>query len=98
MPIGPIELHGMVARTQDFQNLKTAEDNKGILENMYSGDRMEKKVFEKADNVQSKDDAYFYNDSKQGKNEYTGDGGQKRKKKEDGKVIDKSVHSFDIKI
>lgn len=98
MPIGPVELHGMVARTQDFQNFKTAEDNKPILENMYSGERLDRKAEEKSTNVQQKDNAGLSGDAKHSKNEYGGDGGKNRKKKEDGKVINKSVHSFDIKI
>lgn len=98
MPIGPVELHGMVARTQDFQNFKTAEDNKPILENMYSGQRIERNAEEKATNVQKKDDADLSGDSKHSNNEYGGDGGKKRRKNEGDKVINKSVHSFDIKI
>lgn len=98
MAVGMIEFNGMVTRQQDFQNIKTAEDQKPIVDNMNYQTTVEKKIEAKSNQVQSKDQAEFSNDANQNKNEYSGDGGRNRKKKQDGAVIKKTARSFDIRI
>lgn len=99
MAIGPIELQGMNLRTQDFQGLKNSENQKPIMDNMNYQTQVQKNVETNVEFVHDKDSAEFSKgDSNQNKNEYAGDGGRNRKKNKDGKVIDKSVRSFDMKV
>lgn len=104
MAIGAIEFNGMVTRQQDFQNVKTAEDQKPIVDNTNYQNQVEKNVQDNTSQVHNKDEAQFSNDANQNKNEYSGDGGKNRnnarnqKNAKDGKIINKSVRSFDIKI
>lgn len=99
MAIGPIELHGMVTRTQDFQQIKANENQKPVFDNMTYSTQVEKQAEKNVEYVHNKDNTEFTKgDSNQNKNEYAGDGGRNRKKKEDGKVINKSLRSFDMKV
>lgn len=101
MAVGAIEFNGMVTRQQDFQNIKTAEDQKPIVDSQNYQIQVEKNAEANTGQVHKKDEAALYDGSDQGSNEYSGDGGKKRKKKDenkDGRVINKSVRSFDVKI
>lgn len=98
MAINPIEVNGMIVRQNDFQMHKTSEDMKPVVDNMNYQTQVEKSVEYKATNVIDKNEVDYNQDSDQKHNEYDGDGGRRRKKKEDGKVINKSIRSFDIKI
>lgn len=98
MAVGAIEFNGMVTRQNDFQNIKTAEDQKPIIDNMNYQGTVQKKIEVNNSQVHDKDQAEFNNDANQNKNEYSGDGGRNRKNKKDGAVIKKSVRSFDVKI
>lgn len=98
MGVGPIEFNGMVTRQQDFQNIKTQEDQKPIVDNMNYQNTVHKNVEANSSQVHDKNETAFSNDANQNKNEYSGDGGRNRKKKKDGTVINKSVRSFDVKV
>ena len=106
MAIGPIELHGAISRTQDFQTIKFHEDNKGMTDQVNLMHKMEKdsshnmKQVRDADNVEKKGDN---TDAKEkGNAEYTGDGGKRRphrqENKEDGRVVVKQKSGFDVSI
>lgn len=100
MAIGAIEFNGMVTRQQDFQNVKTAEDQKPVVDNLNYQTQVEKNVQDNSNQVHDKNEANFSNDANQNKNEYSGDGGRNRNKNKskDGTVVKKSVRSFDVKI
>lgn len=98
MAVGAIEFNGMITRQNDFQNIKTSEDQKPIIDNMNNQVSLEKKVEASNTQVHDKNETDFSNDANQNKNEYSGDGGRNRKKNKDGTVIKKSVRSFDVKI
>lgn len=97
MAIGPIELHGMITRQNDVQQVKVNQEQKPLIDHMNQQVEVEKKVENKSKQVLQKDDAELQKDS-EGKNEYAGDGGRNRKKPKEGIVVKKGVSSFDIRI
>ena len=108
MSIRPVDLNGMIQRTQDVGNMKQAEDNKPVVEQhniQVHQQKQEEQLAHKVQDTQEKENFAFRYDAKEkGSNEYQGNGGKKgqKKKKEDqseGKVIFKGQKSsFDIKI
>lgn len=108
MSIRPVDLNGMIQRTQDVGNMKQAEDNKPVVEQyniQVHQQKHEEQLAHKVQDTQEKENFAFRYDAKEkGSNEYEGSGGKKgqKKKKEDqseGKVIFKGQKSsFDIKI
>ena len=106
MAIGPLELNGMMSRTQDISIIQQNEDNKAVLNQALFQNRMEKEEEKRAsvvehaqdsDTRQRKQDA-----SEKGNHEYTGDGGLKRpgqkKRQADGIVVKKTGPHFDCQI
>lgn len=103
MAIGFVELQGQITRAQDFTTVKHNEDTKGLVDQSNFGQQMTRQVErqaqrvnekEKSENRQKKFDA-----REKGSNEYHGDGGRNRKKREkeaDGKVLLKGVSTFDV--
>lgn len=105
MSISRIELQGQVTRAQDFTTLKHNEDNKGVVDQSNFQKRFDQSVDNRLHQVQQGDKAENegrrFDAKEKGNGTYSGDGGQKRKKKEDeedGKVLKKGQSSFDIKI
>ena len=104
MSIGPVELGGVVGRAQDFSTIKQNEDNKGLVDQTNFHNKFEQKINQNTKTVQEGDNAdgihKRFDPSEKGDNEYEGDGGRNRKKKqpEDGKVVIKNKGGFDIKI
>lgn len=104
MAIGQIEIQGQITRAQDFTSIKHNEDTKGAVEQANVSEQFSKQVEAQVTKVKRGDQPEYYNkkfDAKdKGSNEYHGDGGQNRKKKEqkepDGKVLLKGVGSFNI--
>lgn len=104
MAIGQIEIQGQITRAQDFTSIRHHEDTKGAVEQAHVSNQFSKQVEAQVTKVKRGDQPEYYNkkfDAKdKGSNEYHGDGGQNRKKKEqkepDGKVLLKGVGSFDI--
>ncbi len=106
MAIGPIELNGMISRTQDYATVKHNEDNRGAINQQAFQNQFEKAIDLRHNQVNQGDDVR-QNEKKfdardKGNNEYAGDGGKNRKKKENedgrGKVSVKGLSSFDMKI
>jgi len=104
MAIGLIELHGTIARAQDFTAIKQNEDQKGLIDQSNVQQQINKEINDRPHQVNHSDNADFHNrkfDAKdKGDNQYSGDGGAKRKqnKEEDGKVVIKGQTRFDVKI
>lgn len=105
MAIGMIELHGTIQRTQDFSVMKHHEDMKMDVEQSHYQLQSDKKVNQKANQIQKGDDSdksENHADAREkGKNTYAGDGGQNRKKQEmpeSGKVILKGTSHFDMSV
>ena len=95
MSIRPVVLNGMIQRTQDVGNLKPQEDNRPIV------DQLTHRV---QDPEEKENDGYRYDAKEKGNNEYEGESGRHKKRREEepeneGKVILKGQGShFDIKI
>lgn len=104
MSIRPIEVSGMIQRTQDVSTLKQNEDNKPVMDQRNIQTQFSKETIRHMQQVTHADDTENqqkrYDAKEKGSNEYVNQ--QKKKKKEkktDGKVIEKSKFSgFDIKI
>ncbi|RKJ43550.1 hypothetical protein D7X25_25810 [bacterium 1XD42-8] len=105
MAISPLEMNGMITRTQDYSAMKHNENSKGAIDQNNLQNQFTKTVDQHIKTVHNPDDAqyhqYGYDSKEKGNNEYTGDGGKNRKKKKEkneGKVIVKDKKSFDMKI
>jgi len=104
MAIGPIELNGMISRTQDFSTVKQNEDNRGMIQQQTFQNQFERQIDLRHTQVVQKDDLRKderkFDARDKGDNEYQGDGGRRKKrdKNEDGKVVIGGQRSFDMKI
>lgn len=105
MAIGPIELQGTIARTQDYSTIKQNEDQKGLIDQGNFQHQFNKEINERPHQITHSDNADFherkFDAREKGDNEYSGDGGRERKRKreeEAGKVLLKGQSSFDVKI
>lgn len=107
MAIGPMQLNGILTRTQDYTAIKQNEDMKPMMDQAVFQNTMEKVVEKKLTQVKESEDTDTYQrkqDAKEkGKNEYRGDGGKNRRHPHsdvsaDGKVIRKGSGGFDFSI
>lgn len=107
MAIGPMQLNGIMTRTQDFTVIKQNEDMKPMMDQSIFQHTMEKTVEKKLTQVRESDEADNYqrrHDAKEkGKNEYHGDGGKGRRQGQpdfsvDGKVIRKGTSHFECSV
>lgn len=105
MAIGMVELNGTIQRVQDYATVKHNENNKVIADQSNFQTQFSKQVQEKSTQVKRGDDTQDPNkrhDAREkGKNEYSGDGGRRRRQGDvpgDGIVIRKNSSGFDMKI
>lgn len=104
MAIGPIEMTGMVTRTQDFSQFKANEDNKAVLDQSNIYTNVQKKVQEQNKQVVNPDNAdyheYRYDAKEKGNGSYQDNRNRKKKeeKEDDGSVTVKKPSGFDIRI
>lgn len=106
MAIGPVELNGALQRVQDIANIKQNQDNKGIVNQTNFKDTFNKEVedtFTKVkDSEETRNENKKFDARDKSENEYSGDGGKKRNKKDpkngERVVVKNNKGSFDIKI
>lgn len=104
MAIGPVILNGVVTASQDYSNVKQNEDNKAMVQQQGFHVQLEKQIDIRhtrvVENEQMRKEERKFDAREKGSNEYTGDGGKKKKRGENanGKVIVKGQSSFDMKI
>lgn len=104
MAVRPVEMQGMVQRSQDVTSYKANQDNKANLDQTNIWGNHIKELQQKQENVIKKEDADYneqkYDAKDKGKNEYEGQrhNRQKEEKKEDGRVVIKQKAAFDVKI
>jgi len=105
MTISRVELQGQIMNSPDYTNIKHHEDSSPMIQQSHLAHQNDRAAelklhhvndAEHTENRQKKFDA-----SEEGANQYSGDGGQNRRKPKDadGKVIVKGKTSgFDLKI
>lgn len=107
MAIGPMQLNGILTRTQDFTQMKQNEDMKPMMDQSVFQNTMQKNIEKKLTQVKESDETDTYQrkqDAKEkGKNEYQGDGGRGRRRTQpvlpaDGRVIRKGSGGFDFSV
>ncbi len=106
MALGPIELQGSINRLSDFAIQRQAEDSKiasdqaGVVQHMKDETDNKSNAIVRADDVSNNQKQFDAREK--GSNEYSGDGGRKKrgdKDKGDDKVVVKGrPGSFDIRI
>lgn len=91
MSIRPVDLSGMLQRTQDVTTLKQNEDNKPVVEQQFlhtAQMKQEQKMAHKVSKAEEKEnDNYRYDAKEKGSNQYDGSGQKNkiRKKKMTGR-------------
>lgn len=107
MAIGPMQLNGIMTRTQDYTPIKQNEDMKPMVDQSVFQNTMQKNIEKKLTQVKESDETDTYQrkqDAKEkGKNEYQGDGGRNRRQGQpgvpgDGIVIRKGGGGFDFSV
>lgn len=102
MAFGTIEI-ATITRTQDYTTIKHNEDNKAFTDQTNIGQQVQKDTEQRIREVHSSDNAQWHNrkfDARdKGSNEYGGDGGSRREKKERKEQVVVNGHrGFDMKI
>ena len=107
MAIRPVEMQGMVQRSQDVTHFKASENNRSNVEQMNIQGQQTKELQLKQENVVKKENADYneqkYDAKEKGHNSYdenkNGHGKRKNKEEvEDGKVTVKQKSTFDVRI
>ena len=105
MAISPLLFNGSVSRMQDVSVIKHNEDAKGMVDQANFQNTFHREIDSKVNQVHQSDDVenrqQKHDAKEKGKNQYSGDGGQNRKrekKPQDGRVIPKSRGGFDMKV
>ena len=107
MGLGPLELSGVLQRTQDIATIRHNEEHKGQVDQNHFVDRLNKEYKTLGDAFANEEFEQKKFDAKEkGSNEYTGDGGRHKKDEDahshghdkEGVRIKMSESSFDIRI
>lgn len=110
MAIGQVELNHAMTRIQDYTTQKHNEDMRGAIQQGQAQEKFNKELNQDIRQVVKSDQSEYQNktqyqnrkfDAKdKGDNQYTGDGGKRRKQEEatDGRVKLKQKSGFDIRI
>lgn len=106
--IRPVEIQGVVQRSQDISTLRQGETTRPAVEQANINIRQNKNIMQKSEQVNKKDNAENterrYDAKEKGSNEYENPNGKSGKKKEqldmesDGRVIIKSTTRFDASV
>ncbi len=109
MSIRPVDVNGMIQRTQDIGQLKQHEDNKPVIQQHsieIQQERKEEQLTKRVNDPEQKEnEGYRFDAKEKGNNSYERNQNKKKKKEsadeksENGKVILKGQgSSFDMKI
>lgn len=104
MIVRPVDMQGMVQRSQDVTHVKAQEDAKYNQDQTNLMNTHIKELQHKQENVIRKEDVEMhqekYDAKEKGKNEYYHDNQKKKKREEkkDGQVKIKSEKAFDVRI
>lgn len=101
MAINPINIATM-ARTQDFSTIKHNEDNRAAMTQIAINTQEDKDARMRSGQVIKKEEAGWHQKKfdarEKGDNQYSGDGGKKRREEPVAKVLKKEREGFDVKI
>lgn len=107
MAVGPIEMQGQILRTQDYSAVKHQEDSRAeIAQNNINETRQTDEVRQHnrvTQTNQSNKQNLNSDASEKGNNEYTGDGGKRRReareaREADGKVFIKAAKHINLSV
>lgn len=103
MTIRPVDLNGMIQRTDDIGYLKHNADTKPIMDQQniqVQVDKREDELFHEVQDPNSSNQTKNNQDAKEeGNNQYFLKGHKKKKKEKDGVVVKKSATGgFDVKV
>ena len=103
MALGPVEMNGILQRTQDISIIKQNEDNRGLLVQTNIQNEAEQEIdhamhqVHDADN--SRDSEGEFDARREGRNKYMKTTTKKKKEpKTEGKVVVKGRGGFDISV
>ena len=104
MSLGIVEINSAMTGINDFHNIRHNEEAKAGVDQVNFQNQFDREMENKRIDVNQSEDANNrqkrFDSRDKGSNEYSGDGGRNRKKKEenpDGKVVPK-YSGFDMKI
>lgn len=101
MAFAPLEMNGVLARSQDMMSVKHNMDNKAVLQQANITQEQNKEIDQQLHQVNDmdliEDSEDLYDPRKEGRNKYQPQA-KKKKKNADGKVIVKKAGGFDIKV
>ncbi len=101
MSLGAIEFT-TISRAQDYTTIKQNEDNKPVFDQTNLGQQAERTADVRAKSVTDSQDADWHNkrqDAREkGSNEYAGDGGKRRRQKDNADRVVVKGHGFDMKV
>lgn len=104
MAITPVEWNSVMSNTQDYTSVRHQEEMKGMVDQTNFQSALDKEVKDRVKQVHGKDDAQMnqkkYDAKEKGSNQYSGDGGAKRRKKEvvTDRVTVKGMSHFDMTV
>ena len=102
MSISPVVMNGAINATQDISAIKAHADGHASVLQSTTQEKIEHQAERKLNTVREQDDVENRNkgfDAKEkGSNEYSGDGGAKRRHNPDGEVHIKGKGGFDVSI
>ena len=104
MAITPVEWNSVMSNTQDYTSARHQEEMKGMVDQTNFQSALDKEVKDRVNQVREKDDAQMngkkYDAKEKGSNQYSGDGGSKRKQKEVAvdRVTVKGMSHFDMTV
>ena len=102
MALGPIEMNGIISRTQEMTTIKQNEDNKAFVDQSNISVTVEKEVDQAMHQVHdadnSRDSEGEFDARREGRNKYMKSSTKKKKPKTEGKVVVKGRGGFDISV
>ena len=103
MALGPVEMNGILQRTQDFTTIKQNEDNKAFVVQSNIQNEHEQEIDHAMHQVHDADDSRDsegeFDARREGRNKYVKTATKKKKnEKTEGKVVVKGSGGFDVSV
>ena len=94
MSIRPVDMNGVIQRTQDVGTLKQHQDMKPMVDQQNIQIEVQREEYRQSEQVTRKD----FDAKEEGKGQYQRQEQRKKKQKEDRVVIKGAIGGFDVKI